>query len=291
MTCPSLDILGRYFDGELDAALRADVEQHVAACARCAHEFDALRAIGAGVASGEFPTVPIELWPAIQEALESAAVGVHTALPAAHAIRRPRPAGRLGPRRFAAAAGIALLVGLGVLAGLWLGNGKPASAAPIDFSILLDAINADADAAFDGFLKRYRAQRIEASAAHAAAPALDFEVPANLPGGFTRGRVYHLRFGDADGIAAAYHRDDGEFMAAIFHPPVRREHFGTHQDYPCAIGHHRGHAVQVGAWRMVHLTDPSTCHCVLTREQSDGAIAGVMQAIAPRSTPESIPNP
>jgi hypothetical protein len=293
MACIDREILGRYFDGELDEVLRADVDRHVSACARCTAELAELQALRDGIADCACPAAPTELWSAIERKLDVENREEN------HVLRMsgyegqgqagfPAPDSRLRTphsnlRRLAAAASIALFLGLVVLAGLWLGNGTTAKADAIDFSVLLDAVNADADAAFDRFLRRYGGAPITPADAHASAPTLDFEVPAELPGGFRRGEVYRLKFGKADGIAAAYTRPDGEFMATIFHPPVRREDFGTHRDYPCAIGQHRGHAVQVGQWRMVHLTDPSTCHCVLTRETADEAIAAVMQAIAPRS--------
>ena len=47
------------------------------------------------------------------------------------------------------------------------------------------------------------------------------------------------------------------------------------------IGHHRGHAVKVGDWKLVHLTDPSTCHCVLSRLDEATEIPAIMSAISP----------
>jgi len=276
MACIDRQVLGRYFDGELDERSRRDVEVHLASCVGCTGELNELRMLRDGIRAAPVTTVPDGLWPAIERQLASPGADGSGNL-------RPRYSRMVFLRKLAVAACLALLLGAAVIAGLWFGNGETAQAASIDFSALLDAVNADALDAFERFLERYGGAAINAADAHRSAPALDFEVPAELPGGFLRKNVYWLRFGDADGIAAAYRRADGEFLAAIFHPPVRSEHFGTHQDYPCAIGKHRGHAVQVGEWRMVHLTDPTTCHCVLSRLDPVTELPAVMAEVAPRS--------
>ncbi|HRX86657.1 MAG TPA: zf-HC2 domain-containing protein [Phycisphaerae bacterium] len=279
MTCFDPEILGRYFDGELPPAERADVERHVADCATCAAELEQLAALRTAIShtSPESDAAALEpIWSTVAAKLDESAT------PAPLPFAPPR---RTSIRRWAAAASLALFLGLAGVAGVWITRTQPAQASVIDFSRLLDNVNADALAAFEGFLDHNHGVVIDPDAAHQAAPRLDFEVPATLPGGFTRHKVYRLRFGDADGIAATYESADGAFLATIFHPPVRKEQFGTHQDYPCVIGQHHGHAVQVGAWRMVHLTDPSTCHCVLARTTSDDAVAEILRAVAPRSVP------
>jgi len=91
--------------------------------------------------------------------------------------------------------------------------------------------------------------------------------------------VFILRIGSQPGVVARYDRQ-GELLAAVFHPPVRKEDFGSHKDYQCVVGQHRGHAVSVGGWTMVHVTDPTTCHCVLSRlDQSE--LPSILQAVAP----------
>lgn len=276
MACIDRQVLGRYFDGELDERSRREVEAHLASCPDCTGELSELGMLREGIRAAPAAAVPDGLWPAIERQLAS---------PGADGPDRfeRRSARRIFLRKLAMAACLGLLLGAAVIAGLWFGKGETAQAASIDFSALLDTVNADAIDAFERFLERYGGAAIKAADAHRSAPALNFEVPAELPGGFLRTSVYWLRFGNADGIAAAYRRADGEFLAAIFHPPVRSEHFGTHQDYPCAIGKHRGHAVQVGEWRMVHLTDPTTCHCVLSRLDPVTELPAVMAEVAPRS--------
>jgi hypothetical protein len=86
---------------------------------------------------------------------------------------------------------------------------------------------------------------------------------------------------------AAWYERAGEPLVVIFHPPVQTEDFGTHKDYPCVIGEHRGQKIVVGSWKMVHLTDSTTCHCVLSRLDERAELPAVMNAIAPvlRSRP------
>ena len=123
-----------------------------------------------------------------------------------------------------AAAGVLLAVGVGFVAIALLHETTPtASASTVDFSVLLDALPLDAQKALRKFLALYNAEEIEPHAAHNRAPDLDFEIPETLPGCFRREAVYALRFGDAAGIAAEYYRSDGEFLAALFHPPVQQE--------------------------------------------------------------------
>ena len=101
-----------------------------------------------------------------------------------------------------------------------------------------------------------------------------------LPVGFRLQQVYVLQFGEHPGLAASYDRD-GEFLGVIFHRPVRDEQFGTHKDYDCVVGKHRGHEVKVGPWRLVHLTDPTTCHCVLSKLDESTGLSEVLAAVAP----------
>jgi hypothetical protein len=179
--------------------------------------------------------------------------------------------------RFAAAAVVALILG-GVGYGL-LSLERPASASEIDFAVLLDALPFDVDAAFKRFVDQHKGERSTAEQAQRFASALNFAIPTDLHGGFRLKEVFILRIGSQPGVAARYDRA-GEFLAAIFHPPVRKEDFGSHKDYDCVVGQHRGHAVSVSGWTMVHVTDPTTCHCVLSRlDQSE--LTPVLRAVAP----------
>jgi hypothetical protein len=278
MSCIESEKLGRYFDGELGETERAAVEGHLSHCTRCESELAAITSIRHKIVAADTAEAPVQLWAFIAASLEKSA---HSSSPGpVRKISQPRVF-----RKFGAAASIAAAVGIVALAVFWIGRGTTAHAA-LDFAILLDSI-ADGGAvqAFDRFIVHHGGRAIKPDDAHRSAPDLDFEVPPGLPGGWQRGATYCLDFGGSKGIAAAYTRDDGEFMAAIFHPPVRREDFGSHKDLPCVIGKHRGHSVEVGEWRMVHLTDPSTCHCILSRIADDDELAGVMAAVAPRSKP------
>jgi len=67
---------------------------------------------------------------------------------------------------------------------------------------------------------------------------------------------WRLLFGAHPGVAATYDRD-GEFLGTVLHAAVQQEDFGTHRDYECVVGKHRGHKVEVGEWMLVHLTGPA----------------------------------
>lgn len=261
--------LGAYLDGEIPPDERREVEKHLSECPVCTAELDSLRAIALELVAPPETKAPDSLWTAIANRLDS----------------EDSRGLRVGRRRFLAtpiakAAAAAFAIGLGLLAAAWLDDGAGrAAAAPVNFGVLLDALPIDASKALRKFLLLYDAQRISPYRAKQYAPDLNFDVPVSLPGGFRLQAVYALRFGEGNGVAAEYRRD-GELLATVFHPPVQREDFGTHRDYPCVIGEHRGSMVRVGQWKLVHLTDPTTCHCVLSK-LDESELSTIMSAVAP----------
>ena len=278
MSCIELEKLGRYLDAELSEKERTEIESHVRQCPHCTSELAALTSMHDQIAAVKTVNPPPGLWESIETSLDSAASPTHS-----EQFRQPPAPSNF--RKFRAAASIAAAIGIVGFAAFWISRGTTAQAATVDFAVLLDSISAGAVEAFDQFIRHHNGRPIDPADAQRSAPDLDFEIPAELPGEWRRARTYRLKFGGSQGLAASSPRGDGEFLATIFHPPVKQENFGTHKDYPCVVGKHRGHSVQVGEWRMVHLTDPSTCHCVLSRITDDDQLASVMSAIAPRSKP------
>lgn len=271
MNCDDIrELLGPLLDGELASDAAAEVASHAQSCSDCGVELQRLRDLASSLSVGVGATVPDNLWTSIEQRLDSA----------------PRDRmGGVGPqrvfihrKRWALAASVVVAIGVG-LAGLTL-TGRRAVASTVDFRVLLDGLSVDARKAFGKFLVLYDARPGSPREALRFAPSLDFATPEMLPGGFQLDGVYLLRFGDSPGIAASYQRGD-EFLATIFHPPVGREDFGSHKDYPCVVGRHHGHKVEVGAWTMVHLTDATTCHCVLSQLDEQTELPAVMAAVAP----------
>lgn len=263
---------GAYLDGELSAEDRRAVEAHLSDCAACQVELKTEYAIIAELSIPTSSKAPDGLWEAIEGTLDSQ-------LPVAPSVRS---AGR-GFRRFAVAAGIVLaaVVGTALFARSERGGGE-AQASSINFDVLLDSISFDPDRALNKFLVLYRAQEIRVSQVSDHASELNFALPDVLPGGFRLGRVYGLRFGDGVGLAARYARGD-EFLAVLVHPAVHKEDYGTRQDYSCVVGEHRGHKTCVGPWSLVHVTDATTCHCVLSRLGGSDELAQILAAVAPSS--------
>ncbi len=268
------DHLGRYLDGEAAPGIAREVESHLSSCYSCAAELEELRLLAAAIAERMPVTVPADLWARIECRLEGEGKRV----------RRPFPGVLRSRTGMALAASIAVVVALGLLSVPVLRDGgSQVQATTVDFRILLDALQADAQDAFDRFLAQYDAKEATPSEAKRYGSTLNFDLPPTLPGGFELQSAYILRFGEAPGVAARYDRG-GEFLGAIFHPPVLREDFGTHKDHSCVVGKHRGHKVPVGEWSLVHLTDPSTCHCVLSRLDEFAELPAVMAAVAPGSS-------
>jgi len=284
MCCEQIERqLGRYIDGELPASDRVQVEAHLESCANCRAELADLREIVSGIARPRPITVPPSLWSSIERRLEQAdpaiAPRVTLAPPATRVSSSRRHRFRLAP--WLLAASIMLAVGLGLFG---VSSLEPtAHASTIDFGVLLDALPLDAQKAFRKFLMRYDAKPTTPIGAKQAAPNLNFELPDVLPGGFKLRSVYDIRIGNRMGVAASYDRN-GEFLALVFHPPMNHERFGSHQQYPCVIGKQCGHKVEVGQWKLVHLTDPTTCHCLLSRLNEKSEMPAILKAVAPSLT-------
>lgn len=272
MCCEQIERqLGRYIDDELSPERRQEIEAHLAFCSSCQTELEELRGLTRRLAMPTPISMPDTVWRGVEHRLDGAEKTDSAARPHRRFVR--------GTVRWAVAAGVFIAVGVGLFT--LSSVDTPARASSVDFSVLLDALPLDARKAFTKFLIRYDARPTTPVAAKRFAPYLNFETPEELPGGFRLASVYTLRIGGQRGVAAAYERD-GEFLAAVFHPPMEHERFGGHANYPCVIGAHCGHKVQVGAWKLVHLTDPTTCHCLLSRLDEKSEIPAVMASIAPQ---------
>ena len=285
------DLLGQHVDGELAPAVVDDLKAHLASCTSCRVELGVLSELAAELAAGPTtsvgkPTVsvPDNLWPTIERRLPQESPATPSVMSEPETSRLGRQAdfvGRAAWRRhvpLAIAASILLALGLSMFGPL--GVDSPAQASVVDFSGLLDALPNDARKAFRKFLVLYGARESSPIAAKRFAPSLNFDLPEKLPGGFRLDGVYLLRFGKNPGVAATYERD-GDFLGTVFHPPVNKKNYGPHSDYPCMVGDYEGHKVSVGQWRLVHLTDPTTCHCVLSRLDEKSELPAIMAAIAP----------
>ena len=130
------------------------------------------------------------------------------------------------------------------------------------------------------YVSYYGAQPLDPEAAAAAGPELSFEIPSELPGGFVREQAYRLAFGEMTGIAATY-RSGTEPLVVFFHPPIDPTKLGLHRESHCHVAGREGQRVEVGPWRLIHFTDPTTCHCLLIKSDEDADILAVMERIAP----------
>jgi hypothetical protein len=269
MTCDEIrEWLGPYLDDEVAAEARRAVDAHVSACAECSRELKSLRALADRLAQPDGVRVPPELWPAIEARLPATTSHRHRII--------------FTFRRMAAVAAVLLIaVGVGLFALPWGWDGaRSAQAATVDFAVLLDGLKMDPDRAFDAFLAQYQPEEVSPAEARAYAPDLTFALPNELPGGFQRVAAYKLHFGNQRGIAARYMRGS-ELLGFVFHPPLLQMRFGERENRSCTVGMIQGHAVDVGEWTLSHLTDPTTCHCVLTKLDRTSELPAVYAAIAP----------
>jgi hypothetical protein len=266
MNCQEVrPLLGVLLDEEVPLAQRQEIQRHLEACPGCHAEYRSLAELAAHLSAPV--SAPAQLWTAIEARLP----GVSR-----------RSIFRFTRRTAGIAAGLAAAVGIGLLAWSWgfpLGS-SPAEAADVDFGVLLSDLPEDARLAFDRFLAMYDARAATEAEARRHGAALNFALPQRLAGGFEREAVYVLSFGTKPGVAARYERN-GEFLAMIFHPPVLEEDYGTHEDRECVVGKHRGHAVAVGEWSLVHITDPTTCHCILSRLDPMAELPAIVGEVVP----------
>lgn len=265
--------MGAYLDGELPAEHAAGLQRHLEACSACADELKEWRAVIGQVEAERRSDLrpPPELWQAIETKLNSGSKP-HRVLKFVKFLRRP----------LAAAASLAFLLGSGVFVAVWLNEGaQVAQASAIDYGILMDGVASDVEGAFRRFLTHYGAKRIEPAAAPRSAPHLRFALPAELDGGFQLQDSYELRFGNSPGIAARYLRGQ-EPLFVFFHPPVDQERLGVHRESHCEVAGRSGYCIESGAWRLIHFTDPTTCHCVLSRLTSEADLYSVMAAVSPQ---------
>ncbi len=164
---------------------------------------------------------------------------------------------------------------------LWTNLGAPqARATVIDYSLLLDGLTDNVDAALDRFLTHYGAVDLPPTRASVEAPRLRFRLPEELPGGYRLDRAWRLDLEGSAGIAARYRRDD-EPLVVFFHAPTDQTRTGVHTESHCQVAGREGQCVTVGPWRLLHFTDPTTCHCLLSRIDSPELQRDIFAALAP----------
>ncbi len=274
MRCGEIrDKLGPYVDDEVSPAVRSAIAAHVCECNHCRGEIERLQDLGERIKAGGPGGPPQALWGRIEARLLEGP--------------EPQRAGRVarGRRILAMAACVMLAVGSGYLL-LTQGVGSRVEAATVDFSVLLDGLSVDPEAAFREFVNLHRGRPVAAGQALRHASQLNFGMPSELPGGFVLETAFALQIGEAPAAAATYRRGT-EFIGTVFHRAIHIEDYGTHRDHPCVIGEHRGHQVQVGEWRLVHVTDATTCHCVLSRLDDTTELPPVLRAVAPGFQPRT----
>lgn len=273
MRCDQIqELLGPLIDHEASPDERTAVEKHVQVCQACADALNSLRCLADGLSTFDSPVVPVRLWSAIEVKLNHRNVEMHS-----------------WTRYFGPAVSLAacIVLFLGGLLFFYADLGtQRATASTVNFAVMLDGLSKDPDIAFRKFVDLYDGRPVSAAEARHHARALDFELPDALPGGFVLKQAYAIRIGETNGAAAKYGRP-GEMLCAIFHPPVHPEDYGTRKDHPCVVGEHRGHRVEAGEWHLVHVTDATTCHCVLSKLDEHTELPEVLKAVAPRSMPQS----
>lgn len=264
------ELMSPLLDEELPSTQADVLHEHLAACPCCQADFEQLKDISAQLdefsSSSRLPPPP-NLWAAIE-----------------HELNTPQPRAFVGivrklvHRPLAMAASIALVAGLTALFTLLVDRSTgTAHASVIDYRILMDGVAADVNGAIQRFLKHYKAVPIDAAQAHEQAPKLSFDLPAELPGHCRLIQAYRVTFGKDPGIAATYDKN-GEPIFVIFHaliiPP------GTAPPC-CEMGIVEGKSIEMGPWRLIHVMDGTTCHCVLSTLDTGSELDAIVEAVTP----------
>jgi hypothetical protein len=295
MKCEHSEQIGIYLDGELPASESQDLERHFHECSACRQKLDLTRALIASfaVASANPIQAPAHLWNRIETQLRGPQ---HKPVPRLLRIfKRPvAAAGSLAillrgannsiavrARVVSAAASLAILLGGAAFIGIWVNSSaQVAQATSIDYRVLLDGLPDNVDASVARFLQHYRAEPMDVSAIQQAAAPMRFNLPNELPGGFKLKQAYRLQFSHSPGFAATYRRDS-EPLFVFFHTPVNKTVVGVHRQSHCDVAGRGGQCVAVGPWQLIHFTDPTTCHCLLSRIEREEDLHAVLKAVSP----------
>ncbi len=267
--------LDAYLDAELPAVEDEAVRSHLDECPACRDELVSLELLAGRLDEYAVATqvvAPDRLWTSIEHRLAAS-----TAKP---------PTGRmlrLFRRPLAMAASLLLLIGGGVLVSVVLDRGVPsAQAADIDYSLLMNGITGDVHGAINRFLKHYAAEPVSVARTRELTPDLSFNLPAELPGGYRFVQAYRVQFGHSRGIAANYDRA-GEPVFLIFHSTKDNTRNGS--SMTCMVGGLCGSQMEVPPWRLLHMMDDTTCHCVLTTMEPGKMLESLVHAVAPNLAP------
>lgn len=277
--------IGPYIDGELGTDAVPELEAHLCACADCTAELAHCRGLVeqlAAAAQTANLAPPAHVWSAIEQRLAGRPAEETYSLKSAPIPERGLRSRAWFQRPLAAAASLAFFLGSAVTIGIWLNRSTPVvQAAAVDYSVLLDGLGAGVDEAVHSFFRHYGGREISPGDAQRAAAGLDFSLPDELPGGFRRESVHRLSFGGTTGVAACYRRQD-EPLVVFFHPPANAAQMGVHRESHCHVAGREGHRVEVGPWQLLHFTDPTTCHCLLSKLPTEAEQSAVFAAVAPR---------
>jgi len=266
--------LGALLDGELGGSAREAVEQHLAECDGCPQELAELRALAQRLAGRTDVAAPAGLWPAIEKRLERAAAPA--AGPAPTSAARSWVS-RIAARPLAAAAGLALVVGLG-----WLALNAPwasrATAAEIDFRPLLERANGDIGAAIQALMATYGGQPISASEAQRRVN-VRVKAPDDLPGGLRLAGRYMLNMGGHhQALALHYVTARQGHLLLLQCPPDVVKNYGNYECPACSITGHDDRGLQVGKLHLMHMASSNVCVCIvstLDRPTLEKALAAV----------------
>lgn len=274
MTCAEVrERLGEYLDGHVAEELRSAVTGHLARCAICAGEYESLRALVLRLAPRAEPTVPADLWEAIQTRLEGdRAARVRTRpLRAAGVLQRFR----WGP--LASAAAIVLLAGLSwlVVSAPWEGR---ATAAHIDFRPLLERADADLAAGIGALLETHGGEAITLERA-AARLKVRVRLPDRLPSELALRGMYLLNLG-GDHRSLAFHMEGPKGQLLLLQCPAKTaRNYGGYECLPCHVGARQGQIVEAGALRLIHLESPNVCICVVSTLKDETELRSALAAI------------
>jgi hypothetical protein len=58
----------------------------------------------------------------------------------------------------------------------------------------------------------------------------------------------------------------------------------VHRESQCHVAGRGGQCVEIGPWQLIHFTDATTCHCLLSRLTNPDELHAVLAAVSPDFT-------
>lgn len=263
--------LGEFFDGELEAGLRDEVERHLPQCTACRTELEAIESMAHSLAAPPNATVPGDLWNSIEKRLGGETSPTLTAAPTAHSSTRARW------RPLASAAAIVFVVGLAYLTTILPGTSQTAQAKSFDFAPLLNRVGDDLGAGLQALIDAYGGREITLEQ---AAKEMRVRVRPRdiLPGGMKLKSTHMVNMLNHESLALHFVGPNDEVLVMQCPPGMMKE-YGNRECLACQVDQRPGQVVREGVWSLFHVESENVCICIVSTMDQETELPELMRAL------------